>query len=146
LGNLARIWNTPSERRCETRSREALKSMRRFSRRSGFTLIEVVIVVMILVIILEISVPSFLRARQTAHRNTCVGTLKQIDQAKEEWAMDNGAPQGAAVLMSDIGGVYIRSPATGPICPGGGSYTVNPVGTDPTCNLSPAPTLHVLPY
>jgi hypothetical protein len=102
---------------------------------------EVMIVVMVITILLEIAVPSFIRARSSSQRGTCISNLKHIDAAKEEWAMDTGAPQGAAVQMSDIAGVYLQGPAVGPVCPGGGAYNLHPVGTDPTCN---APGLHVL--
>lgn len=124
---------------------ETLESMHRKNRRGGFTLMEIMIVVMIIVILLEISVPNFLRARATGQRNTCISNLKHIDAAKEEWAMDTGAPQGAAVLMSDIAPDFLSGPATGPTCPAGGSYRLNAVGVDPTCTLSAAPSLHVLP-
>jgi hypothetical protein len=59
--------------------------------------------------------------------------------------MDNKAATGAAVQMSDIAGTYMKGAVTGPVCPGGGTYTVNVVGTNPACSLSAAPDLHVLP-
>ena len=114
-------------------------------KRRGFTLMEIMIVSMIIVILMEIAVPNFLRARASGQRSTCVNNLKQLDAAKEEWAMDTGAPDGAAVQMSDIASVYIRGPVTGPTCPAGGAYTLNPVGTDPVCSLAPAPGFHYLP-
>ena len=118
--------------------------MSRNRRRSGFTLIEVMIVSMIIVILMEVAVPNFMRARTSGQRATCINNLKQIDAAKEEWAMDTGAPDGAAVQMSDIASVYIRGPITGPTCPAGGTYELNPVGTDPVCSLSGAPDYHYL--
>lgn len=120
--------------------------MNRNRRRSGFTLIEVMIIIMIIVILMEIAVPNFIMARTTSQRSSCMNNLKQIDAAKEEWAMDNRAPAGAAVNMTDIAGVYIRGAATGPVCPGGGSYKLNPVGNEPECSLSAGPAFHVLPY
>ena len=113
-------------------------------RRGGFTLIEVMIVIMVIAILIEIAVPEFLKSRTTSQRNTCINNLKQIDAAKEEWAMDTGAPNGAAVVMKDIASVYIRGPVTGPTCPANGTYTLNPVGTDPVCSLSAAPDYHYL--
>lgn len=112
------------------------------TRKRAFTLIEVMIVMMIITILLEIAVPNFLRSRASSQKGTCISNLKHIDAAKEEWAMDTGAPQGAAVQMSDIAGTYLAGPNTGPVCPGGGTYTTHQVGTDPTCNAAGA---HVLP-
>lgn len=116
------------------------------ARQRGFTLVEVMIVVLVISILTSIAVPSFLRPRETSRRNGCIDNLKQIDSAKEQWAMDNRAASGAVVNMSDIAGVYMKTPVTGPVCGGGGSYTLNPVGTDPVCSLSSAPDLHVLPH
>ena len=104
------------------------------------------IVVLIIGILMAIAVPNFIRARQSSRRSACIANLKQIDSAKEQLAMDNKLGQGAPVNMSDIAGTYMKGAATGPVCPGGGTYTVNPVGTDPTCSLSGGTDLHVLPY
>jgi len=104
------------------------------------------IVVMVIVILMEIAVPNWIRARVSSQRSTCMENLKQIDSAKEQWAMESGAPNGAAVNMSDVAGVYIRGPVSGPTCPGGGTYTLNPIGSNPTCSQAAGPTFHLLPY
>src|SRR4051794_34425370 len=114
-------------------------------RNKAFTLVEIMIVVLIIGILMAIAVPNFIKARENSRRSSCIANLKQIDSAKEQWAMDNKAASGAAVLMSDIAGVYMKGAATGPACPAGGAYTVNNVGTNPTCSLSAGPELHVLP-
>jgi prepilin-type N-terminal cleavage/methylation domain-containing protein len=111
----------------------------------GFTLVEIMIVVLIIGILMAIAVPNFIRARESSRRNSCIANLKQMDSAKEQWAMDNKAATGAAVNMSDIAGTYMKGAATGPVCPAGGTYTVAVVGTNPSCSKSAAPELHVLP-
>lgn len=119
--------------------------MKRNSKSGAFTLVEIMIVVLIIGILMAIAVPNFIKARETSRRNSCIANLKQMDSAKEQWAMENHAVQGAAVQMSDIAGVYMKGPSTGPTCPGGGVYTVNVIGTNPACSLSAAPDSHVLP-
>lgn len=119
----------------------------RMRRVRGFTLIEIMIVVLIIGILIGMAVPNFITARENGARKTCMGTLKQIDSAKQEWAMDNKKSDGDACAMADIAGAsgYIKAPATGPSCPLGGAYTVNPIGANPTCSLSGAPHQHLLP-
>jgi prepilin-type N-terminal cleavage/methylation domain-containing protein len=110
----------------------------------AFTLVEIMIVIMIIAILTAIAVPNFIRARELSRRDSCIANLKQIDSAKEQWAMDFKAAAGAPVLMSDLAGTYIKVPSTGPSCPAAGIYTVNNVGVNPTCSLAGAEG-HVLP-
>src|SRR5690242_6604809 len=70
----------------------------------GFTLIEVMIVVLIIGLLLAIAIPNFLHAREGSRTKTCISNLSAINTAKEQWAMDNSKAEGAAVLMSDIMG------------------------------------------
>lgn len=101
-------------------------------RDKGFTLIEIMIVVLIIGVLLAIAVPNFMNARETSRAKACVSNLKQIDAAKEQWAMDHNANNGDAVVDSEVDG-YIKAGA--PACPSGGSYTYSAVGTDPACSI-----------
>ena len=110
--------------------------------RRAFTLVEIMIVVLIIGILMAIAVPNFIQARQTSRMNSCIANLKQIDSAKEQFAMIAKLDTGATVVSTDLAPTYIK---TFPSCPGGGTYTINVVGTNPTCSLAAAPDLHVLP-
>ncbi|MCE2765535.1 MAG: prepilin-type N-terminal cleavage/methylation domain-containing protein [Fimbriimonadaceae bacterium] len=104
-------------------------------RNRAFTLVEIMIVVLIIGILMAIAVPNFVKARESSRKNTCIANLKQVDSAKEQWAMDQRKNAGDACAMTDLVGTAAYLKAT-PVCPSGGTYTVATVGTNPTCSIS----------
>ena len=61
----------------------------------AFTLVEVMMVVSIISVVFAIAAPNICRTRETAQARSCVRNLRQIDSAKEQYAMDNRLAQGA---------------------------------------------------
>ncbi len=104
--------------------------MNRIRKSKGFTLVEIMIVVLIIGILMAIAVPNFIKARSSSRQKTVIANLKQIDSAKEQWAMENGAVAGTAVTEANLSPAYMKSyPLNTPVT---GAYVANPVGTNPT--------------
>ena len=55
----------------------------------GFTMVEVMIVVAIIGILVTLGVPGFIRSRDKARRDTCVNNLRMIENAADQYRIDN---------------------------------------------------------
>lgn len=108
--------------------------------RKAFTLVEIMIVVLIIGILMTVAVPNFITARASSRRSSCVANLKEIDSLKEQFAMETRQEDGDPVTWANLVPTFMKAQ---PGCPGGGSYTINPVGTNPDCTLSAIG--HVIP-
>jgi prepilin-type N-terminal cleavage/methylation domain-containing protein len=102
----------------------------------GFTLVEIMIVVAIIGLLAAIAIPNFVKARTSAQKNACIANLRQLEGAKESWALVNKKPEGASTSGSETAiDAFLRG-GQAPSCPGGGTYTYGSVGTTPSCSLS----------
>ena len=104
------------------------------SRRSAFTLVEIMIVVAIIGLLAAIAIPNFIKAREASQKNACIANLKQIDGAKNTWALEQKKVSSDSPGDGDIFGatLYIREK---PGCPANGSYTLGLVSAKPLCSL-----------
>lgn len=76
---------------------------------------------------------------EAQQRNACINNLRQIDAAKQQWALENNKTAAAIPTARDLlpyfkDGIF-------PVCPSGGAYTIGAVGDLPTCSVPG----HVLP-
>jgi prepilin-type N-terminal cleavage/methylation domain-containing protein len=113
--------------------------------KAGFTLVEIMIVVLIIGILLAIAIPNFVAARESSRAKACIGNLKQIDSATQQYCMDQKLSSttyagalptiGTGTTTNLVGtAAYIR---TTPTCPSSGTYGVAPLITgSPFCTIS----------
>ena len=113
------------------------------NRKSGFTLVEIMIVVAIIGLLAAIAIPNFVKARTTAQKNGCVNNLRQLDGAKEQFALEAKKTSADTVALTDIED-YVKGGASNVKCPADNqAYTVTTIGANPTCTGAHAG--HVLP-
>lgn len=109
------------------------------NKKSGFTLVEIMIVVAIIGLLAAIAIPSFLNARTKSQQNACINNLRQIDGAIDQYKLDHGNTNPGSV-DSDLVPVYISRK---PRCPGTAGDTAYAIASPPTCPGSVAG--HALP-
>jgi general secretion pathway protein G len=107
------------------------KIVRNPKSRGGFTLVELVVVVLIMGIIAAVALPKLTASTATAKTNSAKQSLAVVRDAVELYKADNGSYPADAATLPTILKPYLKGPF--PACPigaGTGSIAVA-VGTDP---------------
>jgi prepilin-type N-terminal cleavage/methylation domain-containing protein len=108
--------------------------------KSGFSLLEIMIVVTIIGFLAGLAFPAFMKARATSQKTRCIDNLRQIAGAKDQWAVENYANNGDTIP----GGATAIAPFFKrgfPECPANGNYLIDVVGVDPSCSVGGGHTI-----
>lgn len=81
-----------------------------------------------------IAIPNFVKARNVAMTNMCINNLRQIDGAKQIWALENKRDGSQTPTGQELD-KYLKHGFDSLVCPAGGRYLINPVGQKPTCSI-----------
>jgi prepilin-type N-terminal cleavage/methylation domain-containing protein len=117
--------------------------------RKGFTLVEIMIVVAIIGLLAAIAIPNFIRSRTRSQTNLCIDNLRMIDNAKQQWALEQGQIGTSLPQATDIQPYLGRGSGSLPACPADPSYSfttsylMENCQTPPQCQIVPA--LHIAP-
>jgi hypothetical protein len=78
----------------------------------------------------------FIRARSTPASSACINNLRQIDEAKQQWALEKGATTNQSPSWEDIR-AYVGRGAQAELakCPEGGTYILGRIGEPPKCSI-----------
>jgi chromosome segregation ATPase len=67
------------------------------------------------------------------HRNNCINHLRQIDGAKQQWALEKNKAGDAVPRAQDLS-PYLKD-GVFPVCPEGGTCAIHSVDEVPTCTI-----------
>ncbi len=112
-----------------------MKAKIKAPRQCAFTLVEMVITVAIVGLLAVIAFPNFVVARDNSRLSVIRRNLRQVEEAKEQWATEKRMGNGALVLDMTELNPYLRGGHVVQVM--NETYLPNPVGTAPGAALPP---------
>lgn len=91
----------------------------------GFTLVELLVVILIIATLMAVALPLYLSSVADAGKKTCRANMKDITSAAQAWKVKRVASDftgvSLSILSADMGSV--------PTCPDGGTYSISITGS-----------------
>jgi len=90
----------------------------------------------LMLLMIPLAIPNFVKARQTAMKNMCKANLRMIDGAKQQWVQENPDKKDTVPTPADLDR-YLKNPGGFERlkCPAGGTYDIKPPTASPTCSI-----------
>lgn len=97
-------------------------------REKGFTLVELMVVILIIAILIAVAIPVYNASRASARNKTCKANLRTLDGAIQTYNSDNDTYPSA---IGDLDPTYVKFI---PTCPNGGTYSL--VSQEASCSTN----------
>ena len=105
----------------------------KLSRKSAFTLFEVMVVSAIIGLLAVLAIPNYVRARDTSRLNVAMDNLRLINDAKNLWSEETHQAVGTPVPDLAVISNYFRNGTIQNLI--GETYVPNPIGVAPGVQL-----------
>jgi len=129
--------------------------MRKLMSKKGFTLVELMIVIVIMGILVAVAVPVYGAVTKNAEKKTCISNMRDMKSSASTYQMQGGtngdqivvAAGQSSELKADASYLKMFDAGNLPTCPSEGTYSVLIVNTDGVYSFPVTCTVegHVLP-